>query len=251
MLLSQGSEQGTIKDYENEIIQNVFDFNDIDIDQICTHRIEVDSIDADDDIKTWDKLINETRHSFYPIFRDNNENIIGVLDTKDYFRLKNKSKKSVIANAVDEPYCVPSGMKANVLFNQMKITRNYFAVIIDEYGGFEGIITLHDLMEALVGDMYEQEEGVVGRDIQLITENSWRIKGSADISEVSHTVGVDLTNDDLYDTFNGYVCYVIERIPNDGETFVCETDELTISVKRVNNHMVETAIVSKKDVSED
>ena len=246
MLLAQGSEQGTIKAYENEIIQNVFEFNDIDIEQICTHRIDVDSINADDDIKQWEKLIYETRHSFYPIYRDNNENIIGVLDTKDYFRLKNKSKKSVITNAVDEPYYVPAGLKANILFSKMKKTRKYFAVIIDEYGGFEGIITLHDLMEALVGDMYEEDEGVVQSDIQLITENSWRIKGSADIDEVSETLGVDLSNEDLYDTFNGYVCYVLQRVPNDGEVFVTETEELIISVKLVKNHIIETAIVSKK-----
>ncbi len=247
MLLSQGSEQGTIKAYENDIIQNVFEFNDIDVDQICTHRIDVDSIDADSPIEEWDKMIYETRHSFYPIYRESNENIIGILDTKDYFRLKNKSKKNIISKALDEPYYIPSGMKANVLFSQMQRGRKYFAVIIDEYGGFEGIITLHDLMEALVGEMYEEDEGLVQKDIQLITENSWRIMGSADISDVSHALGIDLTRDDLYDTFNGYLCSVIQRVPNDGEVFECETDELSVSVRSVKNHIIEFAIVTKKN----
>ncbi|MBR3149521.1 MAG: HlyC/CorC family transporter [Eubacterium sp.] len=246
MLLSQGSEQGTIKDYENEIIQNVFDFNDTTIEQICTHRRDVDFIDANSPIEEWNKVIYETRHSFYPLIRDNNENIIGILDTKDYFRIKNKTKKSVIATAVDEPVYVPEGMKAYNLFKQMKSTRKYFAVIVDEYGGFEGIITLHDLMEALVGDMYNIEEGAVTKDIQQLTDDSWRIKGSAEIDEVSHTVGVDLTNEDMYDTFNGYVCDVLQRVPNDGEVFTCETDELTISVRSVKNHMVQIAYVTKK-----
>ena len=246
MLLSQGSEQGTIKEYENEIIQNVFDFNDTTIDQICTHRRDVDFIDVGDSIDGWNKTIYETRHSFYPVVRDNNENIIGILDTKDYFRLKNKSKRSVIASAVDEPVFVPEGMSAYRLFKQMKSSRKYFAVIVDEYGGFEGIITLHDLMEALVGDMHDIDEGKVMKDILPLTEDSWRIKGSADISEVSHTLGLDLMNEDLYDTFNGYVCDVLQRVPNDGEIFTCETDDLTISVRTVKNHMVQSAIVTKK-----
>ena len=249
MLLSQGSEQGTIKDYENEIIQNVFEFNDIDIEQLCTHRIDVIQIDVSDPVSDWERLINETRHTFYPVFRDNTENIIGILDTKDFFRLKNKSKKNVLAKAVDEPYYVPAGMKANILFNKMQNTRKYFAVIIDEYGGIEGIITLHDLVEALVGEIYEVEEGVVQKDIIQLDDDSWRIKGSADISDVSEVLGIDLTNED-YDTFNGYVCYIIQRIPNDGEAFECETDELTISVRSVKNHIIRFATVTKKPVEE-
>jgi putative hemolysin len=248
MLLSQGREQGTINDYENEIIQNVFEFNDTTIEQICTHRIDVDLLDANSSIDEWNRIIFETRHTYYPVFRDNNENIIGILDTKDYFRMQKKTKASVLLNAVDEPFYVPEGLKANVLFKQMKSKRVYFAVIIDEYGGFEGIITLHDLMEALVGDMYDIEEGRVLSDIQLLTENNWRIKGTADIHEVSEALGVDLTNEDMYDTFNGYVCSVIGRVPNDGEAFICETDKLIISVRLVKNHMIQTATVTKKEI---
>ena len=172
MLLSQGREQGTIREYENEIIQNVFEFNDTTVEQICTHRVDVDLLDADDTTENWNKMIYETRHSYYPVFKDNNENIIGILDTKDYFRLKNKSKQNVISKALDEPYFIPSGLKANVLFSQMKRSRRYLAVIIDEYGGFEGIITLHDLMEALVGDIYEPEENMVQKDILHLTETA-------------------------------------------------------------------------------
>ena len=248
MLLAQGREQGTINDYENEIIQNVFDFNDTTIGQICTHRIDVDLLDADASAEEWNKIIFETRHTYYPVFRDNNENIIGILDTKDYFRLSKKTKHAIFLNAVDEPFFVPEGLKANMLFKQMKSKRKYFAVIIDEYGGFEGIITLHDLMESLVGDMYDIEEGKVLSDIQLLTEGNWRIKGAADIHEVSEEIGVDLTDDDMFDTFNGYVCSVIGRVPNDGETFICETDELIISVRLVKNHMIQSATVTKKEL---
>ena len=251
MLLSQGSEQGTIKAYENEIIQNVFDFNDTTIEQICTHRRDVDILNVADSVDEWNRVINETRHSFYPLVRDNNENIIGILDTKDYFRIKNKTKRAVISTAVDEPVFVPEGMSAYRLFKQMKSSRKYFAVIVDEYGGFEGIITLHDLMEALVGDIHNIEEGTVTKDIIPLTEDSWRIKGSADIAEVSHTLGLDLMNEDRYDTFNGYICDVLQRVPNNGEIFTCETDDLSISVRNVENHMIQSAIVTKKQGDND
>lgn len=246
MLLAQGSEQGTIKAYENEIIQNVFELNDTTIEQICTHRIDVDMLDADDSIEEWNKIINKTRHSFYPVYKDKNENIIGVLDTKDYFRLKRKTKTSVLSLALDEPLYAPAGMKSNTLFSIMKTKRVYFAVIIDEYGGFEGVITLHDLMEAIVGDFYDIDDGKVVSEIKKLANNSWRIRGSADTHEVSEEIGVDINSDD-YDTFNGYVCSVIERIPNDGETFTCETDELTISVKSVKNHIIQIAIVTRRE----
>lgn len=249
MLLSQGSEQGTIKDYENEIIQNVFDFNDTTIEQICTHRVDVDSIDIDDSVDEWESLIYTTRHTYYPIFKDNNENIIGILDTKDYFRLSKRTKKNIVANAVDEPFFVPTGMKANVLFSQMKTKRIYIAVIIDEYGGYEGIITLHDLMEALVGDMYDMDDGKFN-EIQKLAEGQWLIRGSADIEDVSNELGLDLT-DEMYDTFNGYVCSLLERVPNDKEMLSCETDDLIINVRSVKNHTIQLASVSKKDIAGD
>lgn len=245
MLLAQGSEQGTIKEYENEIIQNVFELNDTTIEQICTHRIDVDMLNADDSIEEWNKIINETRHSFYPVFKDGNENIIGILNTKDFFRLKSKTKKNVFAKALDEPLYAPCGMKSNVLFSRMKAVRNYFAVIIDEYGGFEGVITLHDLMEAIIGDFYDVDDGKVVSDIQKLADDSFKIKGSAPIDEVSEALGIDLNSED-YDTFNGYVCSIIESIPSDNKAFTCETDALTISVKTVKNHIVQTAIVTKK-----
>lgn len=245
MLLAQGSEQGTIKAYENEIIQNVFELNDTTIEQICTHRVDVDMLDADDTVESWNKIISETHHSFYPVFKDKNENIIGILSTKDYFRLKTKTKKNILSKALDEPLYAPEGMKSNVLFSRMKAKRNYFAVIIDEYGGFEGVITLHDLMEAIVGDFYDVDDGKVTEDIQQLADDSWKIQGGAPIDEVSEALGIDLMSDD-WDTFNGYVCSIIEAVPTDNKPFTCETDELTISVKAVKNHTIQSAIVTKK-----
>lgn len=246
MLLAQGNEQGTIKTSESEMIYNVFEFDDITLEQICTHRIDVASIDLNDSADEWEKTIDSNRHSFFPIYDDNHEDIVGVLDTKDYFRLDDKSKESILANAVDKPFFVPEGMKANVLFKSMKKTRRYFAVVVDEYGGLTGIITLHDLLEALVGDMYETEEEPRPEDISRLTENSWCIYGCADLDDVSKALGVDMPCD-TYDTFNGYVCSVLERVPKNGESFECETGDLNIKVHNVINHIVDKTTVTIKN----
>lgn len=245
LLLSQGIEQGTIRSAESEIIQNVFAFDDTALEQICTHRIDVVSLNINDNVEKWQPIIEANRLSYFPLYEKTPDNIVGVLDTKDYFRLDDKSKESVMKNAVDKPFYVPEAMKANVLFNEMRSNRTYFAVVIDEYGGFSGIITLHDLLEALVGDMYEEEESIPPADIQKLDESSWCIYGCADLQDVSAALEIELPCD-KYDTFNGYVCSYLELIPNDGESFELETDVLKADVKNVVNHMIDKAIVYLK-----
>lgn len=245
LLLSQGIEQGTIKTSESEIIQNVFAFDDISLEQICTHRIDVVSLNANDNIEKWQQIIEDNRLSYFPLYDKSPDNIIGVLNTKDYFRLENKSKASVMENAVDSPFYVPASMTANVLFAEMRSSRKYFAVVIDEYGGFGGIITLHDLLEALVGDMYEEEENIPPADIQKLTEDSWCIYGCANLDAVSSALETELPID-KFDTFNGYICSYLEQIPNDGESFEIETEHFRIKVHNVINHMIDKTTVYLK-----
>ena len=245
MMLSEGSQQGTIDQSETEMIQNVFDFNDISVEQICTHRIDVTSLDINDSLETWQGIIFESRHTFYPVYKENTDNIVGILNTKDYFRMENKSKEEIINHAIDKPWFVPENMKANVLFQNMKTSRKYIAVLIDEYGGMSGLITLHDLIEALVGDLYELEDAVQSPEIQQIGENSWEIQGSADLEDVAEALGIELPTED-FDTYNGYVCDVIGRVPANGETFSCETEDLSIQVHSVVNHRIGDSTVIKK-----
>lgn len=245
LLLSQGIEQGTIKSAESEMIQNVFEFDDTALAQICTHRIDVVSLNINDSVDKWQQIIDDNRLSYFPLYDKSPDNIVGVLDTKDYFRLEDKSKESVMKTAVDKPFYVPESMKANVLFGEMRNNRKYFAVVIDEYGGFSGIITLHDLLEALVGDMYEEEESIPPADIQQLDESSWCIYGCADLQCVSAALGIELPVD-KFDTFNGYICSYLDQISNDGEGFELETEVLKVKVQNVVNHMVDKAIVHLK-----
>lgn len=237
LLLTAGNEQGSIGEQENELIQNVFEFDDITVEQICTHRIDVSVLYEEDSMEEWEAMIHSSRHTHYPVCGESSDDIIGVLDTKDYFRLADRSRESVLKNAVDPASFVPERMKANTLFQRMKKSKAYFAVVMDEYGGMSGIITLHDLIEALVGDLDEPEEPVQPDDIVKIEENVWKIQGSALLGEVQEKLGVKLPTEE-YDTYGGYICGIIDRIPNDGEAFECEAGGLQIAVHSVKNHRI-------------
>lgn len=246
MMLAEGNEKGTIPAEENEMILNVFEFNDISVEEICTHRRDTVLLFEEDPSEVWDEIIMENRHTYYPICGEDQDDIIGVLDTKDYFRLADKTREQVMEHAAEKAFFIPEGMKANVLFHRMKQARTYFAVIIDEYGGMSGIITLHDLMEALVGDLNEKEEPMKPQDIECLPEGTWKIQGCADLEEVSAAWNRPLPID-IYDTFSGYLCGLLGRVPEDGETFIWENETMKVEVCRVQGHMIQEAVVQLKE----
>jgi putative hemolysin len=148
MMSDAGAEKGTIDEDENRIIKNVFAFDDMTAEQVCTHRTDVDVLWSDDDISVWEETIHRTRHSSFPVCGESVDNVIGVLNAKDYFRLEDKSKDNIMEKAVREPCFVHENMKADRLFDQMKQRgADHFAIVVDEYGGMSGIITITDLVE--------------------------------------------------------------------------------------------------------
>lgn len=243
MMLSEGNEQGTIDSSETELIENVFDFDDTPLEELCTHRIDVTCLDYEDSLEEWNAVINTTRFTYYPIYQDSIDNIIGVLDTKDYFRNDLETKDEVLKNAVDKPWFVSEKETASELFTKMKSSRTYFAILMDEYGGMRGIITIHDLVESIVGDIYEEEEIVTYPDILKVNETTYHVQGDALLDDVADELDVELPVDD-FDTFNGLICDVIGRIPNDGESFTCQYNNLNIQVNDVSHHCVQDTIVT-------
>lgn len=244
MMVDAGSEKGTIDCTEKEMIQNVFEFDDISIDEICTHRTDVAMIWADDDKEEWEKVIHESRHSLFPICGESVDDILGVMDAKDFFRLQDSSKDEIMAQAVRTPYFVPENIKADILFRNMKKSGNYFAVVLDEYGGMDGIITLRDLIEQLVGDLVEEDDEDKPEEIVQISDNTWRIQGCTLLDDVEEALDIVLPTEE-YDTFGGYIFGNLGSIPDDGSKFELETEVLQIRVIEVKEHRVESAIVHK------
>ncbi len=155
MMVDAGSEKGTIDVQEKEFIQNVFEFNDITAKETMIHRTDVSFLSLEDTPETWLDIICKQRHTFYPVFEGSTDNIAGVLNAKDFFALKDRTRENIIENAIHSAYFVPESIKADVLFRNMKKEHNSMAIVLDEHGGVQGVVTMQDLIEELVGELRE------------------------------------------------------------------------------------------------
>lgn len=243
MMVDAGSEKGTIDNSEKEMIKNVFLFNDITIEEILTHRTEVSLLWMDETMEQWEKTIHHSRHSLYTICNESVDDIVGILNAKDYFRLKEKTRENVMEKAVAPPYFVPENIKADVLFRNMKKSGNYFAVVLDEYGGMSGIITMHDLVQQLVGKLEENDVKKREESIEAIDSQTWKILGTTPLVDVEHKLGISLPTEE-YDTFGGLIFGTLGSVPDDGSQFDMLTNGLNIKVIAVKEHRVEKALVS-------
>ncbi len=258
LMVDAGNQTGAIDSIEHEFIQNVFAFDDLTAGEIATHRTDVAMLWAEDTLEQWDETVHTNRFTFYPVCGESQDNVIGVLNAKDYFRIDplTRTMDQVIDVAVKPAYLVPEGVKADVLFSNMKSTHNQFAVVIDEYGGMAGIITLTDLLECLVGEISSDDDEQPGsgrdREITQLPDGTWSVPGNLPISEVEKELGVELTTEDS-DTFGGLVFAELGTIPADGTTCEVNVGELLVKVTSVVDHQLETAIVTvlKNETEED
>lgn len=247
MMVDAGSEKGAIDEQEKEFIQNVFEFDDLTAEEIAVHRTEVTILWMEDSMEEWAKTIHDSRHTLYPVCDGSPDNIIGILNAKDYFRLDDKSRENVMRNAVKEPFFVPETIKADVLFRKMKKTRNIMAIVLDEYGGMVGIVTLNDLIEQLVGDLGEDtaEEAAAEPHVEQVNENTWAIIGNVELYDIEQALDVDIGMEEV-DTFTGLVFGELDMIPSDGEQDIdLDFKGLHIHITRVEDHQIAYATVTK------
>ena len=250
-LIDEAHEDGSIDEYNKELIENIFDFDDLSAGEIATHRTDLTFLDYADTMEEWDSVINNSRFSRYPICKDSIDNIIGILDARLYLRLDDKSRDNVMETIVSSPYFVPEAVKADVLFKNMREHKEAMAVVLDEYGGLFGVVTMTDLIECIVGDINsESEDGEeILPPVELIAENSWRILGSASIDEVEEALGVKLEDTDS-DTFSGYALAIYGSVPDDGTNFELSTERLDITIEEIKDHRIDRATVSIRQTEE-
>ncbi len=243
LMVDAGSERGAIDPEEKDMIQNIFEFDDTFASDIMTHRTEVTLLWLDESDEEWAKTINESRYSVYPICDESADDLVGVLYAKDYFRLEDKTRDAVMKDAVRAVYYVPETIRNDILFRNMKKSRRHFAVVIDEYGGMSGIVTMNDLLEQLVGDL--EDDILVPREqplLERIDSKTWRVRGIAPLPLVSRQLGVTLPEED-YETFGGLVFGILGTIPEDGSTPVIEEFGLVVKVTEIKNRRLQSAVV--------
>ncbi len=248
MMVDVGSEKGAIQHQEKEFIQNVFEFNDITAEDIAIHRTDVIALWMEDGLDVWEKTILDERHTLYPVCDESPDNVIGVLNAKDYFAIKDKTKENILASAVHPAYFVPETIKADALFLNMKKSRNSMAIVLDEYGGVVGIVTLQDLIEELVGDLNDDADNQEGTDtyIEKLSDNSWQLHGNVALEDLREAIGIELKAED-YDTLTGLVFDKLGAIPDDGEMEIAiDFENITVLIKEISAHQIKSATVTLK-----
>ncbi len=251
LMVDAGTETGAIDLDEQEIITNVFEFDNITAGEVATHRTEISFLWSEESDEEWEETIFSSRHSLYPVCDGSVDNVVGVLNTKDYFRLRDKSRENVMKEAVRPAYFVPESARADVLFERMKHSRDHFAVVLDEYGGMTGIVTINDLLEELVGDIDDEFEEKPEEEIRKIDSETWMIGGNAEVEDVEKTLGIDIDDEYDTDTFGGFVFGVLGSIPEDGTQVEVQAQGLNIKVTEIAEHRVVKTLVCFIDPPKD
>lgn len=245
MLVDIGEEKGAIETNEREMIENVFEFNNTSAADVMTHRTDITGIWIHDTLEAIVQTIHETGFSRFPVYDEDIDDVIGVLSTRTYLLNERKEKPLSLRELLREAYFVPETVKTNVLFRDMQTKKVHMAIVVDEYGGTSGLVTMEDLLEEIVGNIYDEFDPLDAQAIEKVQPNLWRVSGSVDLETLSDALDVDLPLDEEYDTLGGLVFSQLSVIPQDGSKPEVEVSGLHICVEKLEDRRVETALISK------
>lgn len=257
LMVDIGEESGTIDATASEMIDNIFEFDNNIARTVMTRAIDVITIPANATDEEIFEILKESAYSRYPVCGEDINDVIGVLYAKDYYldRLSPNENKP-LADIIRPAHFVPETVKCDVLFREMQKINRHIAIVVDEFGAVSGIVTLEDLVEEIMGNIYdeydEEEKEEEEKDITEIEENVWRVAGFAELEKLSEVIGFELPEDADFSTLGGMIMNELSEIPEDGETGIeVETCGLHIKVEKVEDRRIEFAIVTKLPVSED
>ena len=236
MMVEVGEEKGTIEEQEKELINNVFEFNDKTVSEIMTHRTDIYALDIKDNIEDILTELDEYKYSRIPIYEDSIDEIRGVLYIKDLFKYLNNKEKVGIKDIMREAYFVPQYKMIDDLFKELQKNKKQLAIVVDEYGGTAGIVTMEDILEELVGNIFDEYDDIEN-EFEKIDENTFRISGSVSISELKKILKVDVPEGE-YDTLSGYLIEILGRIPEDEEKPVIETQNVTYKIEEYEDKRI-------------
>lgn len=253
-IVEVGQEQGIINPTEREMIDGVISFDDVLAEEVMTARTEVFMIDIDEPDKDFETLM-QMRYSRVPVYEDDIDNIIGILYIKDFFLeaykvgFKNVNIRSILRPA----YFIPERKNINDLFLELKNSRNQMAVLIDEYGGFTGIVTMEDLIEEVMGEIDDEYDKKTNPAIKKIDDRHFIATGACEIEDVNNACNLKLDeNSEDYDTLGGMLMYLLGYIPNDGEKLTIEDNGVVYNILSIYEHRVKKVriVLPKEEVLE-
>lgn len=244
-MVDAGEETGAIEKEEKELIENVFEFNNSTAADVMVHRTDVEMIWIEDSDEEIMDLIRRSGLTRFPVYDEDQDDVIGLLNTRDYLLNAREERPKPLRELLRKVYFVPETVRTDVLFRDMQSRKIHFAVVVDEYGGTSGIITMEDLIEELVGDIYDEFDPKEEREIVPLGENLWRIAGSAELEDIAEALDMEFPEDEEAETLGGLVFARLDVIPADGTHPRVDADGLHIEVEQLSDRRVEWAKVSK------
>ena len=236
MMVDVGEEKGTIEEEEKEMINNVFEFNDKVVTEIMVPRNKVFALDMNLSIsEVIGELTADTRYSRIPVYDESIDNIKGIVYIKDIL-LSTKNKNSKIKNLIKEAYFVSETKMVNELFDELRKNKKQIAIVLDEYGGTAGIVTMEDILEEIVGEIYDEYDKETAK-YKEIDGNTYVFDGSIALYDVEKVLGIEIAEEEV-DTLAGYLLKILDRIPKDNEKPVIETEKVTYKVERVKDKQI-------------
>ena len=251
MMVDIGSESGAIEQDERTMIENIFEFNNMTAADVMVHRIDVVALHVDDSQEEILSTIQESGLSRFPVYADHIDDIVGVLNTRDFLLNTHAQNPKTVKELLRSAYLVPETVPADTLFNDMQKQKVHLAIVVDEYGGMSGIVTMEDLLEEIVGNIYDEFDPTEEKEIELIGENLWRVDGSVDLETLADALDIALPLEEEYDTLGGMIFSTFSSIPEDGSTPELDIHGLHIKVETICDHRIETVLLSKLEKEED
>jgi putative hemolysin len=249
-IVEYSSRSGNIDEEESEMIQNVFDFSDTAVEEIMTHRTEISAINIKSTRKQIIEYVQNERFTRFPVFENDIDHIIGTLHVKDLLKfLDNAEEKFSLKKLLREPYFVPDSKKTDELFREMQQQKNHIAIVLDEYGGTAGIVTIEDLIEEIVGniqDEYDEDE----EEINQIDAYTYEIEGLTNIDDVEDELEIGLPVED-YDTISGFILGQLGRFPDKDETVSIEFNNCVFEIIETNENVITRVKVTKPQIVSD
>ncbi|MCI9365375.1 MAG: HlyC/CorC family transporter [Clostridia bacterium] len=250
MMVDVGQEKGVIEELEKNMINNIFEFNDKVASEIMRPRTEIFALDMNMTIsEVIDELSEEFRYSRIPVYDEDIDNIKGIVYIKDILLAKSKNAK--IKNLMKEAYYISETRPVNELFSELRKSRKQIAIVIDEYGGTSGIVTMEDILEEIVGEIYDEYDNVENM-VEKIDDNTFIFNGNVAVYDVEEAMDIIIEDGD-YDTLSGYLVEKLERIPTEKDKGITiETDKVVYKIEKVQNkHIVKVKACKIEEIVED
>ena len=245
MMVDLGEERGAIQSNEKELIDNIFEFNNTTAEDVMVHRTDMVMIWVDDSSEEILRTIRESGMSRFPVYEEDADDIVGILNTRDYLLNAQLPKPKPLRELLRSAYFVPESVRTDVLFRDMQSKKVHLAIVVDEYGGTSGLVTMEDLLEEIVGNIYDEFDPQEEKDIEQVDTNLWRVSGSCELDQVAEALDMEFPEDVESDTLGGLVFAQLSAIPQDGSQIEVDTCGLHIKVLELTDRRVEWALVSR------